>query len=374
METAELRQRHVELFKSWLRDAGWTVRSQGTLGELFQLNDSTVAIPRTLGQDLVVAEGVAARVARAMGRSSHDILKRLLSPLTDRIELRLIGQTLPSGRVPLGAATEALRNGRRMISASGTSAIVPGWSVARRYRPEAQALARDAELAHTEDGSFVFPLYITLERAEEPTLVYGPDSVIPEPFERRVTRTLATALATTVSLTHVRIDDLTDADLDDASSVGVSKELCDSLHQVMKNAAVEQVQFNFEWSPAFGKTEAFPTSISVDRLSRPQLQSLANRLSRPEPIHAAVYSGPILEIGHGQEEGFFFVLDTYFRERNTRMRVALTEEQHEEAIAWYRDRATVMVQGDAKQMKSGLRMESPGRIDAWSQARFDIEH
>ncbi|MEV0803451.1 hypothetical protein AB0I34_37570 [Kribbella sp. NPDC050281] len=370
METAELRQRHVELFRTWLMDSGWTLRSQGPLGELLELNDVTVAIPRTLGQDAIVAQGVASRVAQAMGRSSKDVLKRLLSPLTDRIELRLIGTALPSGRVPLGAATEALRNGRRMISASGTSAITPGWSVARRYRPEAQALARDAELAHTEDGSFVFPLYITLERAEDSTLVYDPDSVIPEPFERRVTRTLATALATTVSLTHAPIDELSNADLDDASSVGVSKELCDSLHQVMKSPTVEEVEFNFEWSPAFGKTETFPGSVNVERASRPQLLSLAKRLSRPEPLHSAVYSGPILEIGRGDEGAFFFVLDTYFRERKTRMRVALSEEQHDEAISWYRNRATVLVQGDAKQFKSELLMDAPGRIDAWSQTLF----
>jgi hypothetical protein len=99
---------------------------------------------------------------------------------------------------------------------------------------------------------------------------------------------------------------------------------------------------------------------------------LAKRLSRPEPIHTDVYSGPILEIGHDQEdeEGFFLVLDTYFRERSTRMRVALSEQEHEAAIGWYRDRATVMVRGDAEQIKSGLRMEAPGRIEAWSQSRF----
>jgi hypothetical protein len=372
MDTTDLRQRHAELFKSWLREAGWSVRSEGPLGELFQFRESTVAIPRALGQDPLVARGVAERVADAMGRSLSDVMKRLLFPLADRIELRLMGEALSNGRVPLGAASEALRNGRRMISASGTSAIAPGWSVARRYRPEAQALARDAELAHTEDGSFIFPLYITLDRADEPTLAYDDDSVVPEPFERRVTRTLATALATTVRLTGVRIDDLADEDLDKASSIGVSKELCHSLDELMKNVAVEQVEFNFEWSPAFGKTETFPASVDIHRLSRPQLRSLAKRLSRPEPIHTDVYSGPILEIGHDQEdeEGFFLVLDTYFRERSTRMRVALSEQEHEAAIGWYRDRATVMVRGDAEQIKSGLRMEAPGRIEAWSQSRF----
>ncbi len=357
-------------FKDWLVSSGWSRLSTGDVGELFQFGDSAVAIPRDLWRDPVVAGGVAERVARAMSRDLADVLKRLVSPLTDRIEMRLKGDELPSGRVPLGAASEALRNGRRLLSASGTSAISPGWSIARRYRPEAQELARDAELAHTEDGSFVFPLFVTLDRADNPRLDYDADSVIPEPYERRVTRMLATGLATAIRLSGESVDHLDDNDLDSAASVGVSREMCVSLDELLRNPSVDEVGINFEWSTAFGSTESLPRSVQVHRESRPQLRRLARRLARPEPIHAEVYSGPILEIGHGEEVGFHFVLDTYFRERKSKLRVSLTEEQHDRAIGWYRDRATVIVQGDATQMKSGLLMDAARRIDAWSDTRF----
>ncbi|GAA1725905.1 hypothetical protein GCM10009710_03290 [Aeromicrobium alkaliterrae] len=66
-------------------------------------------------------------------------------------------------------------------------------------------------------------------------------------------------------------------------------------------------------------------------------------------------------------------MDTYFGDRKSKLRVKLTEEQHETAIRWYRDRATVIVAGSAEQVKTGLSMQEPTRLEAWSNTtlRFD---
>jgi hypothetical protein len=198
----------------------------------------------------------------------------------------------------------------------------------------------------------------------------------PEPYERRVTRTLATAVATATTLADQPIRELQDSDLDVASSIGVSRELCVSLDELMLNSEVDEVQINFDWSPAFGPTDSLPPSVLILRGSRPGLRDLATRLARPEPIVSEVYSGPILEIGHSseedEEEGFFFVLDTTYQERPSRLRVLLTLAQHDQAIPWYRDRATVIVRGNAVQMKTMILMSAPDRIDAWSRGQFDL--
>lgn len=360
-----------ELFKKWLRNTGWIERSRGRLGSLYELRDVTVAIPDELPSDPLVAKDVAERVASAMDRSIQDVWKRLGSPLTDRIELRLVGPSLSSGRIPLGAATEALRNARKMLSATGTSVVSPARSIARRYRPEAQFLARDAELAHTEDGSFVFPLYIALGGAVE-DLSYAAEDVIIEPYERTVTRALATALHTAVDLSSESVERLSEQDLDHASSVGVSREFCVAMVDLMKSDSVEKVDINFDWSHAYASTDALPKTVEVHRARRPQLRKLAHRLGKAAPIDPTVYSGNILEIGHDQEnpELFFFVLDTYFRARRTTLRVTLTAEQHESAIPWYRDRATVVVRGFATEGVGSLSMPRPDMIQAWGSDRL----
>lgn len=361
-----------ELFKRWLRDTGWSQRSQGPLGDLYELHDAVVAIPEGLSRDPEIAKGVAERVAKAMDRSVQDIWKRLRSPLTDRVELRLAGESLSSGRIPLGAASETLRNARRMLSSSGTSVITPARSISRRYRPEAQLLARDAELAHTEDGSFVFPLYVTLP-TDEDTLAYDEGSPIIEPYERRVTRTLATALCTAVDLGTSSVPNLSDADLDEASSVGVSRELCTAMVDLLKHTSVERVDVNFEWSQAFASTESLPSSVVIHREVRPGLKALADRLATAEPLDPTVYSGDVLQIGRDQEdEGlFFFVLDTYHRASRKTLRVNLSAEQHAKAIHWYEDRATVIVRGHAVEKFSGLlTMSAPDRVEAWTSDRF----
>ncbi len=365
------------LFRDWLFRSGWAVAGAGSLGELLERNESTVALPRQFWRDPAVASDVVDRIAEAMRTDKRDVLRRLTTPLTDRVEFRLIGEALQNGRVPLGAASEALKNSRRLISASGTSAISPSWSVSRRYRREAQELARDAELAHTEDGSFIFPLYITLDRTEEPPLTYDEGSAVPEPYERRVTRTLATAVASAAGLTESRVDTLSDDVLDTASTLGVSRELCISLDEMLRNQAVEEVAISFDWSPAFGATDGLPTTVEIHRELRPQLRRLAKRLSRPEPISSEVHTGPILEIGHSSEEdeeqGYFIVLDAYFRERKSRVRVMVSEEEHDRAIPWYRDRATVIALGTAHLQKSGLLIAEPERIEAWSSSRLPFD-
>lgn len=365
-------------FREWLLRAGWRQVGQGPLGDLVARGDATVALPAGMWQDPTIAAGVVDRVAEAMALQRNVVAHRLAAPLADRIEFRLIGEALQNGRVPLGAASEALKNGRRLLSASGTSAITPAWSVARRYRPEAQRVARDAELAHTEDGSFVFPLYITLDGDSQDPIDYPDGSIILEPYARRVTRTLATAVASAASFAGTTIDRMTDNDLDTASSLGVSRELCMSLDELMKNPSVAEVEINFDWSSAFGSTETLPNSVAINREARPRLRALAKRLSRPEPISSEIYVGPILEIGHSsqedQESGFYFVLDTYFRDRQRKARVMLTEEQHERSIPWYQGRATVIVSGTAVEQKTGLLILSPTQLEAWSNPAIHFEN
>ena len=365
-----LRPKDSVLFRDWLLNAGWALIATGERGDLLEFDGTTVAFARDLWNDPIAAEGTAQRVAKAMRRPFPDVLKRLVAPLTDRIDFRLLGDTLPNGRVPLGAADDALRSGRKLLSASGTSAVAPTWSIGHRYQRKAQDLARDAELAHTEEGSFIFPLYVTLDRTEAPPLTFEEGSAVQEPFERRVTRTLATAVATAVELSSEPIDKIPDASLDSASTVGVSRELCLSLDSLLKNKSVERVNVGFDWSPAFGRTDALPKSVMIEQQNRLQLQRLARRLSRPERIHPEVYAGPILEIGNEHDDTFHVVIDTYFETRKSKLRVSLTEQEHDRAISWYRDRATVVVHGNAERANGRLLMEDPRNIEAWGDMRF----
>ncbi|WP_343996973.1 hypothetical protein, partial [Nocardioides dubius] len=253
-------------FKAWLTQHGWESVSRGQVGELFSFDvagsseittsddpGTRVGIPDDLGSDPEITAGVIERIARAMRREVSSIRHFVASPLRDQVELHLKGERLKAGAVPLDVAAEALKNSRRLFSSSGTSALAPGWTVARRYRREAQDLAKETELGHTKDGSFVFPFYVPLNRDRVATLFDVSETKI-EPFERRTTRTLATGLQTARSLVERDVEGLSDEELNIASSVGLTKELCSSLHLMLTSEVIDEVQVNFEWSPAFGAT------------------------------------------------------------------------------------------------------------------------
>jgi hypothetical protein len=306
-----------------------------------------------------------------MDRDPRTVHPFVASPLRDHVEVRLHGSALAAGRVPLGAASEALKNSRRLLSSSGTSALAPGWTVAQRYRHEAKELARDTELAHTRDGSFIFPLFVPLNRDESATLFDDSDIKV-EPFERRVTRTLATGLEATSGLLNRDIDELSDDELNIASSVGVTKELCISLDNLLKSPAVDGISVRFEWSPAFGSTGHLPATIEWAKSSRDQIQRLERRLSRPEPVRSNVYSGPIRSIGHEDDDlGLYSItLDTSHNHQPALLQVLLSAEQHASALPWYAQRSTVVVKGTVARSAGVLRMDRPERVNAWSDELF----
>lgn len=371
--TEALHPLQIRVFKTWLQQNGWRSVHQGDAGEVFRYRSgdaAIVAVPSQLGADKEIARGVAVRVAEAMGRDPRDTFSLLASPLTDRIDVRLQGDRLNTGQAPLGAAAEALSNSRRLLSSSGTSALAPGWSVARRYRPEAQKLARETLLEHTRDGSFVFPLLVPLGRDLNDVL-FEDSEIKVEPYERRVTRTLATGLATTASLSRDLPSDLSDHHLTVAASLGVTREMCLSLDRLLVNPSVEQVEISFGWSPAFGSTDSLPQRLKLDQGERAGWRQLAKRLKREEPVTDNVFSGPIRTIGYTDDDSAYEItIDTTHKERSAYLRVRLSPEEHERALAWYQERATVVVQGTVVPHRGFIKMEEPARIEGWTDALF----
>ncbi|GAB2991155.1 hypothetical protein [Nocardioides montaniterrae] len=355
-----------ETFRIWLLLAGWEDVSRGPRGAMLRWGDELVAIPDRLAEDHRAAWDVAERVAETMGESRDFVWKRLSSPRSDRVQFRLVGENLPSGRLPLGAASDALKNARKLLSASGTSVKSPTRYIGRRYLPEAQLVAREAELAHTEDGSFIFPLYVSLGTTEEP-LRYDGDVVF-EPYERQVTRALSNALARSVAMLDGDVDRIPESDLDAASAVGVSRELCVAVDDLLRHELIEKVEVSFDWSAAYGAATGLTRSVTIPRESRSQYRRLANRLGKPAVQQTSVFSGSLLQIGHSSDEAepaFFCVLDTYDESIRTELRISLTPDEHQRAIRWYDARATVVVQGQPVRSVSGLSMPKHDRIEAW---------
>jgi hypothetical protein len=351
--------------RAMLLSWGWSEEARGDAGRFLSLGSGGVALPYSWAGDVGLAHSVIERVATQMDRSPNELWQSVLTSVVDSIYLCFVGETLHRGSLPLGAAFEALRNGKRLLASSGTSVITPVRSIYSRYHPEAQALARDARMEHTEDGSFVFPLRISLG-SDIPDLSTPEVPLVPEPYARRVTRTLAQSLGLTHALTEEDVDRIPEDQLDDAAAAGVTRETCQSLSDIMKSDAIDRVQIKFGWGSSVAPPKLLTSEIEFNRSARPQLRKLAKRLSVPTVDPSQRFTGTIREIGQVTEASeYHFTLNTYHYARPATLRVSIDAETHAKAVHWYEDRATVVVRGTLIEGVSGLRMDETDGVQAF---------
>lgn len=364
MTDSATRRLSVESLAAFLVANGWSRHDPGRLGWLFERGSAAVAVPEDFHGDLELAKTVAARIADAMDLTLSDVLDQLQAVPSDQVEFRLVGESLSDGDIPLGAAWETLRNARRLFASSGTSVASPVRSINKNYYTDAQRVSREARLAHTRAGSFVFPFRVLLGDGSEQLFPAG--SVAIEPFERKLTRTLAQGISAALELIGEPIEQIPDRVLDGAAALGVSRELCLSLSDLLKHDSISHVDVSFDWSSRYQHTGQLPTALRVDRSTRPQFRKLARRLAVPTVIDNQRFPGVVVEVGNDPDEReFFFVLDTYSRSKRTTLRVTITPDQRERAIGWYRDHSTVVVVGPSVEGVSGLRMDRPVAIEAF---------
>ncbi len=181
---------------AYLRAHGWkTVRSLPGVGSWFAnargQEQVTIPVPqdRSLGDFLERMQDLTERLAAFENRSALTVLGDLESSGKDVIRFRLARPDLEEGSVPLEQGLEFVKCARDILNAAASSAVQPAAYFPTRSPREVAEFMGNARLAQTERGSFV----VALEAPVAPTLE-GQEDFLPDPFERRVTRTLAGAL------------------------------------------------------------------------------------------------------------------------------------------------------------------------------------
>jgi len=185
-------------------------------------------------------------------RSQLELIRDIPYVSRDVIRLRSVVQGRNDGSIPLEDGAIIAQASRGVMLAAACAAVEPRRAYHTRKPAAATTFLNQLSLGQTEQGSFVLTLFTHIPPSLQSQTVFEFDDERSgeEPFNRKVTRTLATAL-TAVSLaaeSGISTGEL--AAFEEGVSAGVSADLCEALALVNDCTAVSQLGVRISWASA----------------------------------------------------------------------------------------------------------------------------
>ncbi len=181
------------------------------------------------------------------GRSQLQILRDLLVTGADVIRLRIADAESTDSSVPLEEGATFIQKAKDMMLAAACAAVNPRMYYPTRKPAQATEYLRRARLGQTEPGSFI----VTIISPVPPSLAGRNGLLIEleEPYERRVTQTLALSLNTVRLASDEAAATGQVESFVNAVPSGVSANLCDALIGMGSMAEGDRtIDVLFSWS------------------------------------------------------------------------------------------------------------------------------
>lgn len=339
---------------------GWSVvRSGEGRASLWAYPDAQAEmyLPNELERGSFEWSDIIDRVASANRETASDVELQIELVGTDVMRFRV--DSLSSQTIPLEAGATVIASAFGMIRAAATTARRPRQSIGSHYSVVGDAIAREARLAHTEVGSFVFPVLMRVgDPLPEPEPVLDGFAVAhSESEERRVVRTLAQALQSYER--HViqpakqpRLSDLTPVVV-----AGGSKEIFAQMSRALTEPGVSWLETGFDWAAKETIAHDVPRRVTIPAEALDIVNATVRLLAQPNRNPARVFTGPITRIGHEPNDPLGRIViqaPSPTARRLGHIEVTVRAEQLSQIHQWMDTVTTVVVQGEVERV--------PGRM------------
>ncbi len=233
-------------------------------------------------------------------RSELAILRDVGRVSSDAIRLRASNNGGNDGTILLSDAVQLSASGRGMLAAAACSADRPRRAYHSRKPSRVIRYVDSLRLDQSERGSYIFtilsPVAPALRSSQTNFDFPGVSGDPTEPFSRKVTRTLVSALGLLVDLSERGIATGEMTAFEDAVEQGISADLCESLSLINEAHRVDSVDVSILWAP----TRPFPGYVNNKvTLSRGIIEVVAEagrRLREKEPTEDFELTGPVLKV------------------------------------------------------------------------------
>jgi Ni,Fe-hydrogenase III small subunit len=333
-----------------LASRGWKRANVGARAALWSLPNTEyeLYVPHSLKRDTLEWSGVLERLAAPHDENPLDLERSLEDKNFDTMRFRI---NATGESIPLSTAATVVNSAFGMIRAAATAARRPRQSIDGNYSKLGDAVANSARLAHTEIGSFVFPVRVHVAEPPPPPeeALEGVREVIPESDERRVTRTLAQALATFERQIVQAAKMPNRGTLLPVVYAGGTQELFAKVAGALAEPDIAFIETGFVWASAEPAPSDLPARVSIPSEARSLVVEAARLLAAPGKDPLRVVTGPIIRIEHEVDDPFGEIViqaaPLGAGARRSRVEVRVRAQQLGELHEWMYAGTTVVVHG-----------------------------
>jgi len=358
---------------AYLRSTGWRqvdrLGDRGVVWTFTASNGDGFEILLPLNRDLAdflprMADALSV-LERAERRSQLEIVRDLIAAPADVIRIRAQQPESRDGTIPLDDGVELVQRAREMLLAAACAAVQPKAFFPPRKPVEAVAYMEKVRLGQTERGSYVVTLLSRVPPSLEPTKSGQTHLDVEDPFERRVTQTLARAL---MAIRKASQDSATTGDFasfQNAIQAGVSANLCDALAAMAGGSATaEDLEVNFTWSRLRPLETNEPRRILLSADAIPTIEEAGRIFRETSPRQDFELLGFVIGLQRTDpKQPGRVTVSGFVDETARRVTLELAGKDYELAITAHRDRRPIRCLGELVKIGHQFELQNPHHLE-----------
>ena len=332
------------------RFAVWTKKSE--TGEEFE-----ILLPLSRVADF------PARIAELLGtlelaerRSQLEIVADLNTTNADIVRVISQNAEVADGSIPIEDAVSLVGDSRDMMLSAACGAIEHRAYYPRRKFAQAVEYLRGVRMGQTERGSYV----VTIISRVPPSLSTDRGE-FQEPYERQVTRTLASSLFQVQRAAEQAVATGSLDAFGNAIDYGVSANLCEAIVGMAGGADTNRnVAVHLSWSRSRPMSDPLPGRIVLPVDAIPVIEEAGRILRGTSPLEEYEVEGWVeaLDRPTGQDLGTVTILG-FVDERPHRIRLQLKDSEYHLAIRAHDGRVPVSCVGDLVKEGRSFTLQNP---------------
>lgn len=293
---------------AYLRASGWT-HQESKADVAFWLKGAgkdviEAAVPlETRRRDFALRMGeLLQTLAIAEGRSQAEIYSDLLTTYADVIRIRFDDPELADGTLPIEAHAQISQRTRDLLLAAACSALQRRAVWHARKPAQAVEQVRRLRIGQSERGSYTITVISRVGPELHPRQ-NGSAFATEPPFERQMTQTLATSLATLDRASEKAALSQSFDSIDESVAAGVSANLCDAVAGLWGDDDWNRrLEFSFSWSPARPVESSVPSQVTFTADRMPVIREASRLLKERSPVEEFELEGAVVKLERSEGE------------------------------------------------------------------------
>lgn len=357
---------------AYLRAQHWTrCDDLGDRGIVYTLDDKfEVFAPGSerLGDYAASISSLIEDIARAEDRDAIAVYRDLATSDRDLIRFRA-PHADDDGSVDLNAGVDLIQQCKDALLAAACSTVDPKRSYRIGKNKEANDYLRNVKLGQTEHGSFVVTLYSPVPPELEPTQQGLWSDFETEPFNRRVTRTLATAMDSVLgALDQVSRGEKIEA-FERVVGMGVSANLCSAIAKFVEDG--NGLDFSLTWAKTRPAPEARHRAV-FSHGHATILAEAAKVLKSRESLSNEVLEGYVSKLNRDQTQTSGLVsIKTFIDGKPKSVTSELPQDLYKMAIEAHDSQSAIRIEGDLTYEGQRWYLKSPKNIEKIEESEQD---